>query len=248
MISRVLERKKILIIDDDAQICQLIRLIFQNVGIAIVSANNGTLALQRIDEDKPDLILLDIMMPSMNGWLVLAQIRERSIIPIIILSGLTQEKDIVRGLQDGADDYIVKPFSSQMLLAHVEAVLRRNALAIPAKTDFFAWYDDYLVVNLHSCQVFINGQRVNLSPIEFELLAYLVQHAGETCTFAQILANVWKDKNFYHTEYIHVYVSRLRQKLEKDPKKPVYLHGQYGVGYSFAKQLAVTPILPPFQD
>jgi DNA-binding response OmpR family regulator len=172
------------------------------------------------------------MMPHMDGWTTIRHIRKHSNLPVIIVSALGREKDVIRGLQIGADDFIVKPISQKMLLARVQANLRRVELSALATPDF-DWRDDYLRVNIAARHVSTAGQQVELSPTEFELLAYLVHHAGETRTFTQILAHVWGDKNLYHTEYVHVYISRLRQKLEENPKEPVYLCSVHGIGYRF---------------
>jgi two-component system response regulator RegX3 len=161
------------------------------------------------------------------------QIRRLTDVPIIMLTALDQPEDIVRGLEAGADDYVTKPFRSEVLIARAVAVLRRAELADTVDRPA-SYHDEHLTVDLDGHLVMIKGQPVHLSAKEYGVLSYLVQHAGRVRTFAQILDRVWGQGYGDSTQYLHVYVSRLRKKLEPDPGDPVYLISEHGFGYRFA--------------
>jgi two-component system KDP operon response regulator KdpE len=224
--------KKILVIDDEPLMCRLIRSIFVQEGAEVETALDGNEGLQKFSEKQPDLVLLDIMLPGIDGWEVCRQIRRQSDVPIVMLSALNRQEDIVRGLDSGADDYVTKPFSHDVLLARAESAIRRTELQSAMQSQ--AVYDDgYLQVDLDRQSVIAGGKSVHLNSTEFELLTFMLQNAGRVCTFAQILENVWGEDYRSSAEYVHVYIWQLRQKLEKDPKRPTYLVTEHSIGYRF---------------
>jgi DNA-binding response OmpR family regulator len=180
------------------------------------------------------------MMPDVDGWTVCERIRQVSTVPLIMLTALSQEELIIRGLDYGADDYLTKPCSMELLLARVRALLRRAALP-PTTQKSVTYSDNRLTIDLDERRVFILGEPVKLSTTEYRLLIYLFQNAGQVLTFQQILEYVWGDTGQANIDYVHVYVSRLRRKLEVNPKEPVYLVTEYGVGYRFEKQSGLQP-------
>lgn len=224
--------KKILVIDDEPLMCRLIRSIFVQEGAEVETALDGSEGLQKFSETQPDLVLLDIMLPGIDGWEVCRQIRKQSDVPIVMLSALNRQEDIVRGLDSGADDYVTKPFSHDVLLARAESAIRRTELQSAMQSQDV--YDDgYLQVDLDRQSVIAGGKSVQLNSTEFELLSFMLQNAGRVCTFAQILENVWGEDYRSSAEYVHVYIWQLRQKLEKDPKRPTYLVTEHSIGYRF---------------
>jgi two-component system KDP operon response regulator KdpE len=227
--------KKILVIDDDAEICRITEHFFQKAGAEVMTAANGSEGLRKFYTLRPDLILLDIMLPDENGWETCKQIRKFSDVPIILLTALRRDEDIVRGLECGADDFISKPFSIEVLRARARAVLRRtqaeNAVSHPREYE-----DGYLSIHLDQHRILVCGSQVKLTPTEFRLVETLFQHSGRVLTFKQILEQVWGWEYRDSVEYVHVYVSHLRQKLEEDPKHPKYLLTEHGIGYRFEAQ------------
>ena len=175
------------------------------------------------------------MMPRMDGWETCRRIREVSDVPIVMLTGRGQDEDIVRGLEYGADDYLTKPFSIKVLLAHARAVLRRAALPPVDYEESTTYADDYLTVDLKERRVTVQGEVVKFTPTEYRLLSYLVQNAGHVLTFTQLLENVWGWEYQDDVHYVLVYVWHLRQKLEENPKNPQYIQTEIGVGYRFEK-------------
>jgi two-component system KDP operon response regulator KdpE len=170
----------------------------------------------------------------MDGWEVCSHIRDSSTVPIILLTARGQEADRVKGLQMGADDYVVKPFSLKELEARVQAVLRRTTW--PVATEPSPTYsDDYMSVNLAERRVLVQGEQVELTPTEYRLLAYLVQNAGLVLTYKQILERVWGWEYVGDMDYVRVYIWRLRKKIEKDSGEPEYIRTEHGVGYRFKK-------------
>ena len=231
-----LRDKTILAIDDEEQACALLETIFTAMGATVLTATNGRVGLRRLYEHRPDLVILDIMMPGIDGWEVCHQIRQMTNVPIIMLSALDQEAAIIRGLDAGADDYVTKPFSQQVLLARSVALLRRAALTQDGNTPLTTYEDGYLAIDLDGHQVLVKDKPIRLSATEFRLFAYLFRHAGRVRTFAQILKNVWGEEYQDSIDYVHVYVWRLRQKLEEDPSDPVYLLTHHTIGYKFMLQ------------
>jgi DNA-binding response OmpR family regulator len=230
-----MQDKRILIIDDDHALLDLLETVLAPRGAEVCVAASGQQGLDQFHARRPDLVLLDVMMPDMDGWEVCRQIRLVSDVPIIMLTAQCRDEDIVRGLKMGADDYVTKPFSPEVLLARSQAALRRPVFA-PERQQPFTYHDGHLTINLEQRRVLVKGEPVKLSVTEYELLAYLVRRAGRVLTFRQILRNVWDEVSMERTEYVHNYVSYLRYKLEPDPRCPVYFLSDRGVGYRFVEQ------------
>jgi DNA-binding response OmpR family regulator len=229
--------KKVLLIDDDVNILDITGAAFRQAGAEVITAANGVEGVRRLYDHRPDLVILDIIMPKMDGWETCRQIRLLSDIPVIMLTSLKSDEEMIRGLDSGADDFVSKPFATDILLARVRAVLRRSALRGKMEVSH-AYIDDYLNIDLEGRRVLVNGKLVKLTPTEFDLLAYLLQNTGRVRTFEQILENVWGWEYRDSVDYVHVYVSHLRGKIEKDPKKPAYILTEHGVGYRFESQTA----------
>lgn len=232
----MLRGKKILVIDDDMFVRDIVATTMKREGAEVITAKNGPDGLRQFYAKQPDLVVLDVMMPQMAGWEVGRQIRQLSDVPIIMLTSLGKEEDIVRGLDYGAVDYVTKPFSAKVLAARIRAALRQTASdRVKSKEKGIEFNDGYLAVDLDKHLVTINGTPLKLTKTEYRLLAYLSQNAGVALTFQQILENVWGWDYQDSIQYVHVYVSRLRQKIEPDPKNPQYLLTEYGTGYRFNK-------------
>ncbi len=231
----MLQNKKLLIIEDDINLRQSLKIEFTRAGATIYTANDGEAGLRLFNRHQPDLVLLDIQMPVMDGWETCAQIRSLSNAPIIILTTMNQDFDMVRGLRSGADDFVTKPFSRDVLLARIDAVLRR-VQTTPEPECPQTYSDGYLQVDFAKRQVLVRSQAVKISTTEFKLLSYLLKNAGQTLSYQAILTNVWGWEHQDRIEYVHVYISRLRRLLEENPQNPHYLFGEHGVGYGFTKQ------------
>jgi two-component system, OmpR family, KDP operon response regulator KdpE len=230
-----LQAKTILIVDDDYDIRQITDLTFQRAGAKVITASNGAEALRKFYTYKPDLVVLDIMMPGENGWDICREIRKLSDVPVIMITALHRDEEIIRSLDAGADDFITKPFSIDVLLARARAVLRRSHPVVDGlKSSSYA--DEDLQISLEEHQVCLYQQIVKLTAKEFKLLAYLLNHSDRVLSFNQILENVWGWEYIDNPDYVHVYVSHLRQKIEKDPKNPRYLITEHGMGYRFIKK------------
>lgn len=226
--------KRVLIIDDDPDMSELVAFFLSQAGAEIYTAAGGPEGLRQFFAHRPDLVILDIMMPEMDGWEVCQRIRQVSDVPLILLTALARNPEIVKGLKCGADDYLPKPFSPDVLLARAQAVLRR-AHHYSAQEKSVTYNDGHLAVDLIKRRVRVRGEPVKLSATECRLLTYLFRHAGRVLTFEQILAQVWGKACQDNPEYVHVYVSRLRQKLEPEPKQPIYFLTEHGIGYRFEK-------------
>lgn len=229
-----MNNKKVLIIDDDAGFLYLVSLLFKKAGAHIFTARDGLDGISMLFTHRPDLTILDITMPGMNGFEVCKRIRQISDTPIIMLTALNDEQEMLRGLEAGADDFLSKPFNPEILLARARTVLRRTE-HMQSQTETFNHNDGYLSINVERRDVLINGKRIKLTPIEFRLLAYLVRNAGKVLTFEQILANVWGNQYRGSVDYIHVYISHLRNKIEEHPKHPRYILTVHGIGYVFER-------------
>jgi DNA-binding response OmpR family regulator len=226
--------KKILVIDDDINLCQLIKYTFLSLGIEVYTAANGQEGLRQFFNQRPDLVLLDIRMPIMDGWQTCQEIRKLSDVPIIMLTTFHRDDEVIRGLNLGADDFVSKPFNSEVLIARTKAALRRAELPSETRKPI-SYNDNYLVVDLENRRVHVYGRPVKLSAREYDLLTLLLTNAGRVLTYEQILDRVWGWEYRDNTDYIHVYLSHLRRKIEKDPKNPRYLITEHGIGYRFEK-------------
>jgi DNA-binding response OmpR family regulator len=230
-------REKILAIDDNPQLIKMLRRCLEREDYEIIAAHSGSEGLRKFQESRPDLVILDIMMPDMDGWEVCRSLREISPnVPIIILTVLKEKANVVRGLALGADEFIVKPFKPGELVARIQALLRRaNMTKTPSE-----FYDDgNLAIDFERRQVYLRDQLVNLSPTEFRLLACLVRSAGQVVPHKTLLTRVWGPEYADETHYVKLYIRYLRQKIEKCPEHPKYVVTEWGIGYRFQEpQLA----------
>jgi DNA-binding response OmpR family regulator len=227
--------KRILIVEDDTDIQRIIEKTFLDIGAVVNIASNGAEGLRKFFQEKPDLVILDVMMPEMDGYEVCTRIRQVSSTPVILLTALNSDQEIIRGLDCGSDDFVSKPFNPDVLVAHARAVLRRLEMS-PDTTPRLFFSDGYLTVDLEKRSVTVQGEPVRLTRTEYNLLAYLLLNAGAIRTFDQILENVWGYEYQGSLEYVHVYISNLRKKIEKNPKVPTYLESAHGMGYRFNKR------------
>jgi two-component system KDP operon response regulator KdpE len=229
--------KKVLIIDDDPAFCNLVEQVLTQKEYEVLKAGSGREGLRLIFDQRPDLVLLDVVMPGIDGWEVCSRIREISDTPIIMITGRHKsEEEIVRGLDYGADDYIIKPVGSKELVARVRAVLRRAELPSPQDIrEGIIYSDDFLTVDITERKVTVNGKRVKLTPREFRLFTLLVENAGRILTHKQLLEKVWGWEYTDDVDYVRIYISHLRQKIEPDPSLPKYIITESGVGYYFQK-------------
>ena len=220
--------KKILIVEDEANIRELLRLYLEREGYTVIEAENGVEGIKQWKSEKPDMLLLDVMMPVMDGWTVCKEIRAESDVPIIMLTATGETSDRVSGLEMGADDYIVKPLEMPEVIARVRAVFRRMAPdETPEKLSF-----DNLVIDKQAYDLVIKGKRVDAPPKEIELLYYLASSPNRVFTRAQLLDDVWGFDYFGDTRTVDVHVKRLREKLEGVSDK-WELKTVWGVGYKF---------------
>ena len=227
-----LERRRILVVDDEERMVRFIRLNLEHDGYQVSEAFNGKQAIQKMREALPDLILLDVMMPDLDGFEVLEMVREISNVPIIMLTAKGEEDDRVRGLEKGADDYVTKPFSPRELVSRVKAVLRRTEGASGSMHGLIE-IDDRLKIDFDKREVWLEGKIVKLRPTEYKLLFHLVQNAGWVLSHDQLLTNVWGYEYRDEPHYVRLYINYLRQKLEKDAANPKYILTERGVGYRF---------------
>lgn len=223
--------KKILVADDEERIVRFIRLNLEQDGFQVVEAFSGRQALDKLRQALPDLIILDVMLPDLDGFEVLRMVRENHDVPVIMLTAKTEEDDRVRGLELGADDYVTKPFSPRELVSRVRAVLRRTEGQ--RESEGVIEVDDRLKIDFDRRQVWVEGKLVKLRPTEYRLLYHLVQNAGWVVTHDQILAKVWGYEYRDEPHYVRLYVNYLREKLEEDPANPKYILTERGVGYRF---------------
>lgn len=223
---------RILVVDDERRMVGFIRLNLEQDGFIVIEAFNGTDALNRLRDSLPDLILLDVMMPDIDGFEVLQMIREISQVPVIMLTAKGEEDDKVKGLEWGADDYITKPFSPRELVSRVRAVLRRGA-SFDEDEEGIIEVDDRLKIDFGRREVWVAGELVKLRPTEYRLLYHLVRNAGWVLTHDQILTKVWGYEYRDEPHYVRLYVNYLRKKIEEDPSNPEYILTERGVGYRF---------------
>ncbi|HYU18595.1 MAG TPA: response regulator transcription factor [Chloroflexota bacterium] len=230
---------KILVVDDDRDLLEALGLGMQLQwqGAEVVTATDGEQGLEVFAEQSPDVVLLDVGLPRLDGFEVLRRIREVSDTPVLMLTARGEELDKVRGLEIGADDYVTKPFSPLELLARIKAVLRRTELPPPVRAaPSFAAGD--LTINFDSREVFKRGEVVQLTALEYRLLYHLVRNAGHVLSREALLARVWGDEYRGQSDYLKVYISRLRSKLEDDPDHPRYILTERGLGYRFSRSPA----------
>ena len=224
--------RQILVVDDEERMVRFIRLNLEYDGFHVFEAFNGSQAIKKIRSNLPDLVLLDVMLPDMDGFEVLKIIREVSSVPVIMLTAKGEEEDRVRGLELGADDYVTKPFSPRELVSRVRAVLRRTEMA-GMSTHGLILVDERLKIDFDRREVWVEGELVKLRPTEYRLLYHLVKSAGWVVTHDQLLAKVWGYEYRDEPHYVRLYINYLRKKLEKDPANPQYILTERGVGYRF---------------
>jgi len=249
----------VLIIDDDADLLQLASLLFKKAGAQVITAQDGLDGISKFFTYHPDLIILDVMMPGNNGFDICQRIRQISDAPLIMLTALNQEREMLQGLAAGADDFLSKPFNPDILLARAAAVMRRMQRtngsnghnghngSKPAHGEngnqagngapgSFSYNDGDLSINFERHEVTVHGKHVKLTPIEFRLLVYLARNGGKLLTFDRILTNVWGSQYQGSIDYVHVYVSHLRRKIEQEKGGSRYIMTVHGEGYIFEKQ------------
>jgi two-component system KDP operon response regulator KdpE len=226
------ERRRILVVDDEERMVRFIRMNLEHDGFEVFEAFNGKQAVQKLRDVNPDLILLDVMMPDLDGFEVLETVREISNVPVIMLTARGEEDDRVRGLELGADDYVTKPFSPRELVSRARAVLRRTEAASGSMHGLIE-VDQHLKIDFDRREIWLDGKLVRLRPTEYRLLYHLVQNAGWVVSHDQLLQKVWGYEYRDEPHYVRLYINYLRQKLEQDPASPRYILTERGVGYRF---------------
>lgn len=219
----------VLVIEDEAPIRRFLKTTLSAHGYGFEEALNGTDGIQAVAKQNPDLIILDLGLPDMDGLDVIKQIREWSETPIIVLSAREQEGDKVTALDEGADDYLTKPFGVSELLARMRVAIRRSIKTNEMTESKFEFGE--IVVDLSSRLVYISGEEIHLTPIEYKLLVTLIKYRGKVVTHNQLLREVWGQGYNEETQYLRVYMAQLRRKLEKDPANPQFFLNEPGVGY-----------------
>lgn len=227
-----MEHTYILVVDDDEKIIKFLRFNLSGEGWHILTARDGVEAMHIVEKETPDLILLDIMLPELDGFEVCRQLRQWSQVPIIGLSARGDMADKVKCLNLGADDYITKPFGIDELIARIKAVLRRNGVDMinPAQSSFES---GDLKIDFVTRTIFLNDREIRLTPTEFKLLKELALGDGDIIPYRYLLGKIWGPEYRTEREYLHVYIGHLRAKIEPDPKNPSYIISVQGVGYKF---------------
>ena len=221
---------KIMVVDDDSNICELLRLYLEKEGFEAIIAPNGAKALEMFDTEKPDLMLLDVMMPQLDGWQVCREIRKKSACPIIMLTAKGEVFDKVLGLELGADDYVVKPFETKEVIARIKAVLRRSGAADQKKTKEVRY--DGLYINMENYELRVRGKQIDTPPKEMELIYHLASNPNRVYTRDQLLDEVWGFEYYGDSRTVDVHVKRLREKLDGVSDQWT-LKTVWGVGYKF---------------
>ena len=228
-----MDKKRILIVDDDPAILRLLSANLKARGYEVVSSTNGEECLEAVQANFVDLIILDLMMPKVDGLEVCRRVREWSDVPIIILSARGDEHDKVKCLELGADDYLTKPFGIAELLARIKTAFRHRGdpTVAPARSSFLC---DGMEINFAKRRVTVDGREITLTPTEYSLLQHLAVNSDKVLTHSMLLQSVWGNEYSSEKEYLRVFVGRLRRKLEPDPKNPRYIQTIPGVGYHLA--------------
>ena len=227
----------VLVVDDEPRLVDVVRMNLEVEGYRVVAATSGMEALERLKQDLPDLVILDVMMPDMDGYETLRQMREVSNVPVIMLTVRQDEQDRIRGLEIGADDYLGKPYSPRELQSRIKAVLRRTFTPSPARKTAIV-VDNDLTIDFDRHKVWVRGAEVTLRPTEYRLLYHLVNNAGRLLTHETLLSKVWGHEYRDESHYLRLYITYLRQKLERDPAHPKYILTERGVGYRFRELAA----------
>ena len=225
--------KHILIVDDEPRMRRFVRMNLELEQFQVSEASDGLEAIRKVRDEMPDLVVLDVEMPKLDGFETLREIRRTSAVPVIMLTVRGDEEDRIKGLDLGADDYVTKPFSARELVSRINAVLRRVEMSSPAERSTRIQIDERLIVDFDRREVLVNGEPVKLRPTEYRLLHYFVQNPGRVLTHEQLLSKVWGPEYVDDNQLLRLYVTYLRQKIELDPSKPRYIFNERGVGYRF---------------
>jgi DNA-binding response OmpR family regulator len=225
------QKPTVLIVDDEATIREVIRRYLEREGFDVREAGDGYAALDALDADSPDLMVLDLMLPGLDGMAVARRVREHSRIPIIMLTAKGEQPDRIYGFEQGADDYVVKPFSPRELILRIKAVLRRTEEAAPDEGEILEFQD--LVLNPVTRTVSVRGEEISLTTKEFDLLAFMMRHPKRVFNRDQLMDNVWGYEYYGDASTVTVHIRRLREKIERDPSNPQHLLTVWGVGYKF---------------
>jgi DNA-binding response OmpR family regulator len=228
-----LKKNTVLVIDDDIRMLRMMKRMLELEGFQVIIANNGDMALKSFEKESPELVLLDIMMPDMDGYTVCHRIREFSQVPIIMVTAKGDDKEKVEGLNIGADDYVTKPFSASELAARVRALLRRTNTKYQPQEAVFKYKD--LTVDFASRRVMVDNSELKLTSTEYKLLSYISQNAGRVITPDQLLDKVWGEEYMGAPHLLQVNIARLRKKLGDDAKQPTYIITRPGIGYLMSK-------------
>jgi DNA-binding response OmpR family regulator len=226
------EPRLILAVDDEPKMTRFIRLNLELEGYRVSEATNGLDALDKVRQELPDLVLLDVMMPEMNGFETLKHIRKVSNVPVIMLTAKGEEEDKVHGLELGADDYVTKPFSPRELSSRIKALLRRAEMPSQMEKTVVD-IDGRLSIDFQRHEVWVDGERIKLRPTEYRLLYHLVNNAGWVMSHETLLSKVWGPEYRDEIQYLRLYINYLRQKIEPDPSNPKYILTERGIGYRF---------------
>ena len=224
----------ILLVDDDELLCKTFQLILTDMGFGVEMAHTGVEGLKKAYSMQPDVILLDVMMPDMDGWETCQRFKEMCDVPIIMLTAIDSQDNVIKGLDLGADDYIVKTVTAEELGARIRAVLRRaNRANVNRAKQKPIITQDNLVIDFDKHEVTVDSERIDLSPTEFRLLSVLARHKGRVLPHDFLLTQVWGPEYIGEIDYLRLYISYLRRKLEKDPSNPTLIFNEWGVGYRF---------------
>ncbi|MDQ3811895.1 MAG: response regulator transcription factor [Chloroflexota bacterium] len=224
----------ILIVDDEPRILDSVRMNLELEGFQVFEATNGQQALEEVRRRLPDLVVMDVMMPEMDGFEALRELRKFSTVPVVLLTVKADERDVMHGLDLGADDYVAKPFSPGVLISRIKAVLRRAEAPPQAPVTTALEVDQRLTIDFDRHEVWKDGEKVPLRPTEFRLLYHLASNPGVVMTHETLLSRVWGPEYRDASHYVRLYINYLRQKLEDDPANPRYILTERGVGYRFA--------------
>lgn len=222
--------RRVLIVDDDPQLRETVTLVLQTQDYQVFAAPTGKDGLSQAANAAPDLIILDVMLPDMEGFEVVRELRRLSNVPVLMLTGRTESTDIVSGLDSGADDYLTKPFKPDELLARVRALLRR----VPSTDQPISVADGQVEIDNKMRVVRVRNEQVDLTPTEYQLLLLMAQHPGQVMDHHTLLQRVWGDEYINDTAYLKVYIWHLRRKLEQNPHDPKIVMTEWGVGYRLA--------------
>ena len=225
--------KHILIVDDEPRMRRFVRMNLELEQFQVSEASDGLEAIRKVRDEMPDLVVLDVEMPKLDGFETLREIRRTAAVPVIMLTVRGDEEDRIKGLDLGADDYVTKPFSARELVSRINAVLRRVEMSSPAERSTRIQIDERLIVDFDRREVLVNDEPVKLRPTEYRLLHYFVQNPGRVLTHEQLLSKVWGPEYVDDNQLLRLYVTYLRQKIELDPSKPRYIFNERGVGYRF---------------